>query len=202
MEHIRSQDLSERENYFMLTSTIIPRPIAFVTSKSKENVLNGAPFSYFSIVSANPPLVSISVQRSGGEMKDTARNIKELGEFVVHITDEENVEKINLTSEAFEYQISEIEKVGFTPVKSKEISVPGIKEAKVRMECIVEEVISICDNFQVPKADLLIGRVLIYHVDPGIRKAGRVDPKELKAVSRLAGTNYGKIGEIFPLARP
>lgn len=68
---------TERENYKFLTGSIIPRPIAFVTTQSSNGIVNAAPFSYFNIVSANPPMISISVQRKSGEMKDTARNIME-----------------------------------------------------------------------------------------------------------------------------
>src|SRR3954454_23750679 len=90
--------MSERENYKFLIGSIIPRPIAFVTTLSKDGVLNGAPFSYFNIVSSNPPMISLSIQRSSGTQKDTARNINLLKQFEVHIVDEQNVEKINKTA--------------------------------------------------------------------------------------------------------
>ncbi|HLQ74268.1 MAG TPA: flavin reductase, partial [Bacillota bacterium] len=66
---------SERDNYKLLIGSVIPRPIAFITSLSEDGILNGAPFSYFNVVSSNPPLISLSVQRKAGMMKDTARNI-------------------------------------------------------------------------------------------------------------------------------
>ena len=101
MLSIDPSTISERENYKFLIGSIIPRPIAFVTSMSQEGILNGAPFSYFNIVSSNPPMISLAIQRSGGKQKDTARNILESKEFVVHIVDEQNVEKINKTAAAF-----------------------------------------------------------------------------------------------------
>src|SRR3954462_3459680 len=90
--------LSERDNYKFLIGSIVPRPIAFVTTQSKDGVLNGAPFSYFNIVTSNPPMISLSIQRNGGRIKDTARNIFENKEFVVYIVDEDNVAKINETA--------------------------------------------------------------------------------------------------------
>src|SRR5690606_20166550 len=126
-----------RENYKFLIGSVIPRPVAFVTSLSKDGVLNGAPFSYFNIVSSNPPLISLSVQRSKGERKDTARNIIQTGEFVVHIVDEDHVKKINETAASLPADESEIEYAGLTPVKSDIVSVAGIKEAKIRMECVL-----------------------------------------------------------------
>ncbi|MGD6950076.1 flavin reductase family protein, partial [Bacillus mobilis] len=103
----------------------IPRPIAFVTTLSKDGVVNGAPFSYFNIVSANPPMISLSIQRAQGRQKDTARNILESKEFVVHIVDEHNVEKVNQTAASLPPEQSEIEAAGFTTEASEKIAVPG-----------------------------------------------------------------------------
>lgn len=115
--------ITERENYKFLIGSIIPRPIAFVTSISKDGVLNGAPFSYFNIVSANPPMISLSIQRSAGRQKDTARNIIESKEFVVHIVDEQNVAEVNKTAAALPPDQSEIDLTNLTPVESVKISV-------------------------------------------------------------------------------
>ncbi|OLS33785.1 flavin reductase family protein [Bacillus sp. MRMR6] len=192
---------TERENYKFLIGSIIPRPIAFVTSVSKDGVLNGAPFSYFNIVSSNPPLISLSIQRSAGGQKDTARNIFESKEFVVHIVDEQNVEKINKTAANLPPDESEIELARLTPVESVEISVPGIKEAKIRMECSLENSLEL-GGTDTPGCDLIIGKVVQFHIDSDIYENGRIDPRGLAAVSRLAGNNYAKIGEIFEIERP
>jgi flavin reductase (DIM6/NTAB) family NADH-FMN oxidoreductase RutF len=135
---IDPSSLSEKENYKILTGSIIPRPIAFVTSLSIEGVLNGAPFSFFNIVSPNPPMISISIQWKDGNKKDSSRNILQNREFVVHITDESNVEKINVTAANLPSNESEIQLAALTPVDSVKISVPGIREAKIRMECVLE----------------------------------------------------------------
>lgn len=192
---------TERENYKLLIGSIIPRPVAFVTSMSKDGVLNGAPFSYFNIVSSNPPMVSVSIQRSGGKQKDTARNILETKEFVIHIVDDLNVDTINQTAASLPPDQSEIQLAGLTPVPSTKISVPGIKEAKVRFECQLEHSIEL-GGADSPGCDLLIGRVVQYHIDESIYEDGRIDPVRFGAVSRLAGTNYAKIGEIFSIERP
>ena len=109
---------TERENYKLLIGSIIPRPIAFVTSLGKSGTLNGAPFSYFNIVSSNPPMISLAIQRNGGKQKDTARNILETKEFVVHIVDQDNVEKVNETAASLPPDQSEIERAQLTPVQS------------------------------------------------------------------------------------
>ena len=193
--------LSERDNYKFLIGSIIPRPIAFATTLSKDGVLNGAPFSYFNIVSSNPPMISLSIQRSLGRQKDTARNMIESKQFVVHIVDEQNVEKINKTAANLPPDQSEIELANLTPVESMKISVPGVKEAKIRMECIVEHSLEL-DGLDTPGCDLIIGKVVQFHIESNLYENGRIDPTGLAAVSRLAGNNYAKIGEIFEMERP
>src|SRR3954454_21345805 len=192
---------TERENYKLLIGSIIPRPIAFVTSISQDGVLNGAPFSYFNIVSSNPPLLSVSIQRSGGKQKDTARNILETKEFVIHIVDDLNVDQINQTAASLPPDQSEISLANLTPIESMQISVPGVKEAKVRFECKLEHSVEL-GGVDTPGTDLIIGKIVQVHIDEKIYENGRIDPIGLGAVSRLAGTNYAKIGEIFSIERP
>jgi flavin reductase (DIM6/NTAB) family NADH-FMN oxidoreductase RutF len=193
--------ISERENYKFLIGSIIPRPIAFVTTISKDGVLNGAPFSYFNIVSSNPPMISLSIQRYEGRQKDTARNIIESKEFVVHIVDDQNVEKINKTAANLPPDQSEIELANLTRVESIKISVPGVKEAKIRMECSLEHSLEL-GGLDTPGCDFIIGKVIQFHIENDIYENGRIDPMGLAAVSRLAGNNYAKIGEIFEIERP
>ncbi len=193
--------MSERENYKFLIGSIIPRPIAFVTMMSKDGVLNGAPFSYFNIVSSKPPMISLSIQRSNGKMKDTARNILESKEFVIHIVDEQNVEKINQTAASLPSEQSEVEAADLTPVQSMRISVPGVKESKIRMECILEQSLEL-GGTDTPGCDMVIGRVVQFHIEDGIYDKGRIDSRGLAAISRLAGQSYAKIGEIFEIERP
>ncbi len=200
MISISPKENSERDNYKLLIGSIIPRPIAFVTTQSETGIVNGAPFSYFNIVSSNPPMVSLAIQRPTDQLKDTARNIYATQEFVVHIVDDKNVAKINETAASLPPSESEIEQAQLTLVPSTEISVPGVKEAKVRMECRLVQAIPL--GGEGPGSDLFIGEVIQFHVDEDIYEKGRIDPIGLAAVSRLAGTNYAKIGEIFSIERP
>jgi len=192
---------TERENYKFLIGSIIPRPVAFVTSLSEEGVLNGAPFSYFNIVSSNPPMISLSIQRIEGSQKDTARNILNSKEFVVHIVDEQNVEKMNLTAASLPPSQSEVQFAELTPVESVKVSVPGVKEAKVRMECVLEYSLELGVKHS-DGCDFMIGRVVQYHIESSIYENGKIDPRGLGAISRLAGHDYAKIGEIFTRKRP
>jgi flavin reductase (DIM6/NTAB) family NADH-FMN oxidoreductase RutF len=196
----RSQ--SVRDNYKLLIGSILPRPIAFVTTLSKEGVLNAAPYSYFNIVTANPPMVSISVQRTQGKPKDTSRNAMESGEFVVHISDESYINQINQTAANLPPDESEVALTGLTPIQSEKISVPGVAEANIRMECVLERTIPLGGTEEMPACDLLIGRVVQFHIAEALYQQGHIDALGLKPISRLAGNDYAKLGEIFSLERP
>ena len=192
---------TERENYKLLIGTIIPRPVAFVTSTTEDGTINGAPFSYFNIISSNPPMISLGLQRKEGKMKDTARNILNQKEFVVHIVDETNVEAINITAASLPPNQSEVEKANLSLIPSESISVPGITEAKVRFECTLEHVVELGKDGTIG-VDLVIGKISRFHIDEEIYESGRINSDKLAAVSRLAGSNFAKIGEKFSIERP
>lgn len=202
MLSIDPKELSERETYKLLIGSIIPRPIAFITSLSKENIVNAAPFSYFNIVCANPPLISVAINRVHGRHKDTARNILERKEFVVHIVDEAIIHEVNETAAKLPPEENELEHTKLTTIASKTVTVPSVKEAKVRFECRLEKHLPIGEVGAVVSTDLIIGRVQQILVDESIYYNGKIDPRALNAVSRLAGASYATIGEIFNIPRP
>lgn len=146
-------------------------------------------------------MISLSIQRSEGKEKDTARNIKELKEFVVHIVDEQNVKQVNQTAANLPPEKSEIELANLTSIDSLKIRVPGVREAKIRMECKLEQKIAL-GGTDSPGCDLIIGKVVLFHIEEVLYDKGRIDPRGLAAVSRLAGSNYARIGEIFSIERP
>jgi flavin reductase (DIM6/NTAB) family NADH-FMN oxidoreductase RutF len=193
---------SDRENYKLLIGSIVPRPIALVTTLSKEGVLNAAPFSYFSIVSSQPPLLLVSVQRKQGVMKDTSRNATETGAYVIHIVDESIIDKVNETAANLPPDESEVTRAGFTPIASEAIVVPGLKEAKIRMECLLEQAIPIGGIDEQIACDLLIGRVVRFHIADEIYENGNINPDKLAPVSRMAGSYYARLGSLFSIERP
>ncbi|MDR0270213.1 flavin reductase family protein [Paenibacillus sp.] len=193
---------SERDNYKLLTGSIIPRPIAWVTTLTDNGKVNAAPFSYFNIVTADPPMISVSVQRKQAQLKDTARNAIREGEFVVHIGDESSIEKLNQTAANLPPDQSEVEHASLTAIPSDIVRVPGIAEAKIRMECVLERSIPLGGTEAAPSTDLLIGRVVRFHVDESVLDHGRILSDVLKPVSRLAGSIYSRLGETFSLERP
>ncbi|MGM9923475.1 MAG: flavin reductase family protein [Bacillus sp. (in: firmicutes)] len=193
--------LSERENYKFLIGSIIPRPIAFVTTISDKGIVNAAPFSFFNVVSSNPPLISISIQRRGGKRKDTAANIAASREFVVHVVDGTNVEEVNKTAATLPADESEIALTSLTLIESAKVSVPAVSQAKIRMECVLERVVELGGKAD-DGCDLIIGKVVHYHIEESLYENGRIDQSALGAVSRLAGSDYAKIGEVFSIERP
>lgn len=203
MHSIDPATLGERDAYKLMIGGIIPRPIAWVTTMTAAGTVNAAPFSYFNIVTSNPPMISVSVQRKAGVMKDTARNAADNGEFVVHIADERNVAAMNATAANLGPEESEVALAGLTLTASESVRVPGLAEAAYRMECKVEHILPLGGNGESPACDLLIGRVVRFHISEDIYDgAGHIAADELKPVSRLAGTNYAKLGAIFSIDRP
>lgn len=200
-------ELTERENYKLLIGSVIPRPVAVVTTKSVNDIVNIAPFSYFNIVSSNPPILSLAIQRKQDTVKDTvkdtAKNILETREAVIHILDEDNVEEANKTAANLPNEESELHLTELTLTDSAIISVPALTEAKVRFETTLYEHVEIRNKNKVT-ADLFLLEVQKYHLNETVydEKTGRIDPRKLNAVSRLAGNDYAAIGEIFTIARP
>jgi len=195
------KEQSERENYKLLIGTVIPRPIAFITSKSKEGIVNAAPFSYFNIVATDPPMLSVAFQRKNGKLKDSARNMMETGEFVIHIVDEDNVEEVNKTAATLPPEESEIDITKLELIRSDIVSVPAVKNAKARYECTLEKAIELGADGKIT-SDLIIGKIQRFHIDEQIYEKGRINYDRLKAVSRLAGHDYAKVGETFAIERP
>lgn len=189
-------DLSPKENYKLLIGSIIPRPIAFVTTKGADGVVNAAPFSFFTVASSNPPQLVIAVQQTEQGQKDTAKNILLNQEYVIHIVSEEIVEAVNETAAPLTYGESELERTNLTLVDSDLIDVPAVAEAKIRFE------LKLTNHLELEGANLLIGEIVRYHVADELVESFRIDPDGLKAIARLAGNDYAKVGDIFTIARP
>ncbi|SCS69975.1 nitrilotriacetate monooxygenase component B [Staphylococcus caeli] len=197
----KANTLSKQQNYKLLSGGIIPRPIAFVTSQDASGNFNAAPFSFFNVVCSAPPMIMISVGRSNGQRKDTSLNIEETQCFVVHITDEATVEQINETAAPIHRTQNELDRTNLTYVDSECIPVPGVAEAKMRMECRLERIISLGDADE--GSDLIIGQVEMFHIDDAIYiEDSKIDPQALKPVGRLAGHDYMSLGKTFTIQRP
>ena len=196
-------DLTTKEKNKILIGTVVPRPIALVSTESEEGVVNIAPFSYFNIVTYKPAILSIAVQRTNGKQKDTARNITAGKEAVVHVVDISNVELANITAASLAPEDSELNYADFTPVKSVSVRPPGMKEAKARFETSLYDTKLIYDGDE-PTADVLFLKIEHFHLDESVydEEKGYIDVAELGAVSRLAGNDYAELGRMFTIDRP
>ncbi|MGD0030534.1 MULTISPECIES: flavin reductase family protein [Paenibacillus] len=205
MYTLNPNDLTSRDNYKLMSGSVVPRPIAFVTTLSEDgSVVNAAPFSFFNVVSSDPPLLSISINRKDGVMKDTARNVIAGQELVVHICDESIVNEMNETAALLEPHESELERTSLTTVPSSVVAVPGIQEALIRMECRLYQHIPVSNDEGKPVTDLLLVRIVQYHFNEKVYDPAHhyILMDHLKPVSRLAGNDYAKLGERFTVVRP
>jgi len=197
---IDPNDLDSRRTYHLMTSIVVPRPIAWVSSQSRDGALNLAPFSYFSALTSKPPLLSISVGRRRGVRKDTANNASSTREFVVNIVTEPNLEKMVQTAGEYPPEVDEFDKAGLTPVKSELVKPPRVAEAPVQLECRTREIIEISPGI----CDLVIGQVVMFHLadDLPLDENMRVPVDALRPVGRCGGSEYAFVGDIKNVDRP
>jgi len=193
---IDPQTLSPAEVYRLLTGAVVPRPIAFVSSRSAAGGLNLAPFSYFTAVSSAPPLVGIAINDRPGDPKDTLRNIRETGEWVINVVAESILEAMVRTAGEWPGDVSEFEVSGLTPVPSARVSPPGVRESPLQLECRLHREIPLGNSF------FVVGEVVWARVDDAVVKDGRVDPTLLAAVGRLGGESYAPLREVVRVPRP
>lgn len=188
--------LSPDEVYRLLIGLIVPRPIAWVTSLSPEGVVNLAPFSAFTYLSTEPPLIGISVMRRGEGLKDTARNIAAGGGFVVNVADEGLVEPVHLSAAEHPADVSEAELLGLSLLPSVAVAAPRLEAAPAALECSFEQAIAFGDR----GAQLIVGRVRHFHVRDDLLEGGRVVTERLRPLCRIAGPKYAGLGEVRVLA--
>ena len=190
--------LAPKENYALLITAIVPRPIAFVSTVGLDGILNVSPFSFFMGVTTDPPTVAISVGRRKGVMKDTGRNIADTGEFVVNVVDESVGEAMVKASGDWPPEKSEFEITGLSVTPSERIRAPRVKECKVSLECRERITLGVGRS----KSSLILGEVLLIHVNDSVLKDNLIDPALLRAVGRLGGSNYCRTRDIFEMVRP
>ena len=194
--------LPVQDVYKLMIGSIVPRPIAFVSTINNQGQSNLAPFSYFNGVSSKPMCLAISVTaKPDGEPKDTLRNILETKEFVVCTVSSWFVEAMAYTSAAYPYGVDEMEKVGLTPLASTHVKPHRVKESPVHYECRLYKTLEIGDGSP-GSSTLVIGQVVMAHVHKPAYEAGKILIDELKPVARLSGKSYSLIGDIFDVAVP
>ena len=209
-------ELPHREFYNLLISTVVPRPIAWVSSLSASGEANLAPFSFFNAVCAKPPLLAFapgmrppkksetdadeSRGHPGVHVKDTLRNIRETGEFVISLVTYELAEAMNLTSGEYEASVDEFELAKVASAASKVVRPRRVAESPVSFECKLRQILDF--NPDPEGGSLVIGEIVSVHIDERRMQDGRIDRDSLDMIGRMGGMQYTRTTERFEMVRP
>ncbi|MEV5409658.1 flavin reductase family protein [Thermopolyspora sp. NPDC052614] len=191
-ESLATEGLSERQVYRLLTGIVVPRPIAWITTRGEDGGVNLAPFSAYMILANDPAMIGVSIGRRGAEPKDTARNIKRTGQFVVNAPHVSQAESVHLSAEELPSEVSEVEKLGFGTIPGVAVDVPRLDGVPIAMECEFVQAI----EFGRAKTELIVGEVKVIHVKEGLLHNGKIDTVALQPLGRVAGPRYAGIGEV------
>ncbi len=195
-----ADELDEKQAYKLLAGSVVPRAIAWVTTRDSQGVVNAAPYSFFTVLASDPPLVGFAVsdKRAAGGQKDTLRNAVSEREFVVNIVPTELTGAMHQTSADNPPGVSEVDAVGLSVLPSNRVRAPRIEGSPAQFECNLERVVSFEANYS-----LVVGRVVAIHVadDAYDPVRGYVLTERLNPVGRLIGEAYVTLGKIFELHR-
>jgi len=195
------QSLPPADQYRLISSTVVPRPIALITTYSERTGHNAAPFSFFNAMGENPPVLAIGLEdkRGSGDLKDTTINIKETGEFVVHLVDEALANAMNVCAIGFPPDVSEIEQAGLTLTPSSKIKPQRIVQAPVAFECRKIAMIEVN-----PHRHITLGEVVRMHVRDGLfdMATGYIDPDKYHPIGRMFGRLYTQTRQHFEMEVP
>ncbi|MDD0852407.1 flavin reductase family protein [Halobacteriovorax sp. GB3] len=190
-----------QDNYKFLIGSILPRPIALVSTLNSDGTNNLAPFSFFTAVSASPMIIAFSpmIRSATGEMKDTPKNIIENGEFVINIVSEQIAEQVNLASTELPYGEDEFKIAGLTPIDSDIIAPKRVKESLIHFECKFRDRLSYGD--EPGCGQIITGEVVKVHIDESVYENGRIITQKLQPVGRGAGNDWFRCTETFAMER-
>lgn len=194
--------LAPGQAYKLLTSTVVPRPIAWVVTQDRQGRLNAAPFSFFNVFSGEPPIVCLGIgNREDGTPKDSAAAIMESGDFVINLVSEEVAKAMNITAAAYPPGTNELVEAGLETLPSTRVRPPRIGASPVALECEKVQVIHLEQGNH-----LVIGRVLAMHVkDEAVLDRARchIDTPALHLIGRLHGGGvYVRLTDTFNMPRP
>jgi len=201
-------DLPHNELYGILLNSVAPRPIAWVSTMSPSGQHNLAPFSFFNVVCVDPPLLAFSPglrrpkqpEIARGEAKDTLRNIRETGEFVVNVVTYDLREAMNSTSGEYAPSVDEFELAKLTPEPSKIVRPPKVAESPVSFECKLNQIL---DFSPAPTSgSLVIGQIVSIHINDANLKDGKLDRNSLDLIGRMGGLQYTRTTQRFEMVRP
>jgi flavin reductase (DIM6/NTAB) family NADH-FMN oxidoreductase RutF len=198
--HFAFDRLTARERYKLLIGTVIPRPIAFVTTRDRDGRVNAAPFSFFNVLTHDPAIVAIGVENHADmRFKDTARNIRETEEFTVNIADTALADAMEICAVRFGPGVDELAEAGLTPVPGTHVGAPRILEAPAALECRRHITLELGKAREVILGEVLGAFVRSDLVDP---QNLHVDQHRIDAIGRLGGHSYTRTQEQFEIRTP
>ncbi|WP_208560962.1 flavin reductase family protein [Marinilactibacillus kalidii] len=205
MHHFKADELNQKQQYKFISGSVIPRPIAWVTSLNEEaGIVNAAPYSFFSAASNQLPLLTVAILRSGNTIKDTTRNILDQKEAVVHIVNVDLTKEMNETSAPLAPDESEIDRTNLSLIDSRSVKVPGIKDARIRFETTLHQHVEVPDESGKIVTDLLLLKVTDFYFAEEVFDVEKeyILPEALNPTARLSGNQYATMGKLFSYERP
>jgi flavin reductase (DIM6/NTAB) family NADH-FMN oxidoreductase RutF len=199
---LKPEDLSIKANYKLIIGSVLPRPIALVSTLSADGIPNLAPFSFFTGITSRPPTIGFApaLKGSDAEKKDTLANIEFAKEFVVNIVTEDISEQMVKTASEVAPDVDEFKLAGLTAIESEIVKPPRVKESPINLECKLYNVIYIGDG-SAGSGAFVIGEIVVYHIEDYLYDDGKIETSLLKPVARLAGQDYTTLGRCFTLER-
>lgn len=185
-----------------LNACVMPRPIGWISTVSKRGIVNLAPFSFFNLVSGDPPIVmfSGSPKRDNGR-KDTQINAEETGEFVFNLATWDTREQMNITASIEEPDFDEMQAVGLTPAPSRLVAPPGVVEAPIRFECKYLQTVDMPPSAAGHHSSVVFGRVVGIHIDDNVIVNNDIDVTKMRPLGRLGYNDYVVVDEVFSMPR-
>jgi flavin reductase (DIM6/NTAB) family NADH-FMN oxidoreductase RutF len=179
--------------YRLINGCVVPRPVAWISTVDASGRTNAAPFSSYNYVAHSPPMLAVNIGTRAGEWKDTARNIRDTGEFVVNVATEAVMEVMHRCGADYPPEVSEPEELGIALLPSVHVRAPRIAASPIQMECRLERAITLGRGLNT----LYIGEVLAFHLSSDVFDGRHVDSMKLRPIARLGGPYYAGLGEIF-----
>jgi flavin reductase (DIM6/NTAB) family NADH-FMN oxidoreductase RutF len=196
MASFQSETTATRYFFQLFSGSLVPRPIAWITTINEDQTINLAPYSFFGGVNTRPPMVMVSIGRHEGQLKHTGQNITRTNECVIHIPSQQHIEVLNKSAYKFEKGISEVEVLDLSTISSEFVTTPSLADTLVRFECKLHKIV------ELPTNDMFIFDVVNMVIDDSVIKEGIVDIKALNPVSRIGGNFYTLVGDVIQKPHP
>jgi flavin reductase (DIM6/NTAB) family NADH-FMN oxidoreductase RutF len=189
--------------YKLMIGSILPRPIGWISTADAAGQPNLAPFSFFNAVASRPPTIVFcpTIREFDAGPKDTLRNVRTTGEFVVNIVTETLAEAMNISSTEFPPAVDEFQAAGVTPAPSAVVAPPRVAESPIHFECRVQQIVEL--GVEPGAGALVLGRIVHLHIDPSVLTGDdKIDLAALRPIGRLAGSSYCRVTDVFQMPRP